>query len=194
MTIFPRTPFAQLVASIVGCPAAYVTWVGNPEPAYMLPAAPFLWASVRLQTSSRRVVGADDLRTKDNGDGTFSVNTIGRRQIVVGFDCFTWNSNLIDPNADDVLAMLMTRIYSPANLDILNGMALVLESDGPILQLPTTINSRAVSAAHVDLTVALANQDVSSAAYPGGDQYIGEVLSTGDVGTGSPQTLDIIKR
>lgn len=193
MTPFPRPQFLSLVASILGCPPSYVTWKGSPEPAYMKPAAPFAWASLRIGTSSRVTVGADDLRQIDNGDGTFNVNTVGRRQIILSIDCFTWDSTLAHI-ADELLEQLMTQIYRPANLDIVNGMAIVLESNGPIIPLPTTINARYISAAHVDLTVALANQDVSSAAYPGGDQYIGEVRTSGDVGTGTPQTITTINR
>ena len=193
MTPFPRTPFLAVVAGIVGCPLAYVTWKGTPEPAYLKPSASMAWASLRIGASSRRVVGGDDLRQKDNGDGTFSVNTTGRRQIILSIDCFTWDSTLVHI-ADDLLDQLVTQIYRPVNLDTLNGMALVVETDGPIIQLPTTINARYISAAHVDLTVALANQDVTTAAYPGGDQYIGEVRSTGDAGTGTPQTTTSINR
>lgn len=193
MTPFPRTKFLALVASVLGCPPAYVTWKGGPEPAYGKPAAPLAWASLRIGASSRRVVGNDDLRQSDNGDGTFSVNTIGRRQIILSIDCFTWDSTLVHI-ADELLEQLMTQIYRPANLDTLNGMALVLESNGPIIMLPTSINARYISAAHVDLTVALANQDVTTAAYPGGDQYIGEVRTSGDVATGTPQTTTSINR
>lgn len=193
MTPFPRTQFLALAAGIVGCPPAYVTWKGAPEPAYIKPASSFAWASLRIGTSSRRAVGGDDLRTVDNGDGTFTVNTVGRRQIILSIDCFTWDSTLVHI-ADELLEQLMTQIQRPVNLDTLNGMALVLESNGPIVPLPTTINARYISAAHVDLTVALANQDATSAAYPGGDQYVGEVRTSGDAGTGVPQTTTSISR
>lgn len=178
MTPFPRAPFLSLAASIVGCLPSYVTWRGSQEPAYPKPSAPYLWASMRIGASSRAVVGCDDIRASDNGDGTFQVNTVGRRQIILSIDCFTWDSTLTHI-ADEILEQLATHIYLPANLDTLNGMALVAETNGPIVMLPTTINARYVSAAHLDLTVALANQDKTNAAYPGGDQWIQTVQSTG---------------
>ena len=193
MTPFPRAPFLSLVASILSVPPLYVTWKGTPEPSYMKPAAPLLWASLRIGSSSRAQVGADDIRQKDNGDGTFTVTTIGRRQVILGIDCFTWDSMLVHI-ADDLLEQLATQIYLPANLDTINGMALVVESSGPITPIPTTIDGRFVSAAHFDLTVALANQDTSTQAYPGGDQYVGEVRTTGDVGTGATQATTSINR
>jgi hypothetical protein len=197
VTPFPRDAFAALVASIIGCPPAYVTWFGQPEPSYMKPVASLTWASVRLKTNSRTAVGSDDLRVSDDGDGSFTVNMVGRRVINISVDCFVWASaDAFD--ADEFLELLTTRLFRPDSLDKLNGMALVYETCGPILTLPTTINARYITAAHVDLTVALANQDASTETYPGGNQYVGEVQSTGTIknegGVGSPVIVDVAGR
>lgn len=193
MTPFPRVAFKALVASILNCHPTYVTWKGDAEPSYGKPAAPFLWGSCRIGSSSRVMVGADDLRQTDNVDGTYSLNETGRRNIILGFDIFTYDSTAIH-FADDLADLLLTRLWSPINLDLLNGMALVLETCGAILPIPTYVNQRFISAAHVDVTVALANQDAALA--PGGMQTIGEVFGTGTLtkesGSGTTtQVLDV---
>ena len=158
----------------------------------MKPTAPLLWASCRIGSSSRLAVGADDLRQTDNTDGTYSLNETGRRQIIVSFDVFTYDSTAVH-FADDLLDLLLTRLWQPINLDTLNGMALVLETFGAILPLPTFVNQRFISAAHADLTMALANQDTALA--PGGMQTIGEVLGTGTItketGGTDTETIDV---
>ncbi len=180
MTPFPRTAFKALVASILNCPPAYVVWQGDVEPSFGKPAGGLLWASCRIASSSRTTVGCDDLRQTDNGDGTYVLDQVGRRELLLGFQLFLWGP----PGqffADDYMDLLHTRIWQPNNLDTLNGMGLVLVTNGPVLPLPTTINSRYISAAHADLTVALANQDVATV--PGGNQTIHEIIGTGTLTT-----------
>jgi hypothetical protein len=196
MTPFPRTQFLALVASILSVPPLYVTWKGTPEPAYMKPAPAFRWASARIGTSKRTTIGNDDIRLSDDGDGTFTASTVGRRQIILSVDLFTWDSTIED-DAVDLLDFLMSELSNPDNLDTLNAMGLVNENYDSIIPLPTTINSRYVSAAHVDLTVALAFRN--TAKFPGGEQWVGEVQVSGtvtDAGGGAtpPQTNDVIRR
>lgn len=185
MTPFPRAQFLGVVASVLGVPPAYVTWKGTPEPSYMKPATPLLWASLRIGASSRVGVGWDDLRKTDNGDGTFTMQSVGRRKIVLGIECFTWDSTLAH-DAVDLLDLLVTDIYQPDKLDTLNGLGLVIETNETILPLPTYVEARFISAAHVDLTVALAIQ--AGATFPGGNQFIGEVQGSGTV---SPPTTAV---
>jgi hypothetical protein len=147
---------------------------------------------LRVGASSRNAIGWDDLRKTDNNDGTFTVAQVGRRQIVLSIECFSYASADV-VIADDILEQLRSRIQSPDNLATLNGMQLVQETSGPIITLPTSVNGTELSAAHLDMTVALAWQD--SANYPGGNGWIGEVIGTGTVttesgGTTSP-TIDV---
>lgn len=192
MTPFPRAKFKALVAAVTKVQPAYVVWRGEQEPAYLQPSREYLWASIRVGTSSRVGVGTDDLRRTNNPDGSFTTNQTGRRQIILSFECFVWGPGM-DVIADDVLDTLITRIWQPINLATVNAMALVIETCGPILPLPTYVNGRYISAAHVDLTVALANQE--TAYYPGGNGTIGEVIGTGTVTTESggtiTQTIDV---
>lgn len=175
-TPFPRTAFKALLASILNLPVTYVTWAGDKEPAFAPPQAPLLWASLRISPTKRDAVGWDDRRQIDNADGSMTVQQFGRRQITLSLELFTWFSTDIG-TADDILEALFALAWSPDNLATLNGMQLVMENCGPIITLPTTINGRWISAAHMDLTVALAT--VTQVRYPGGNGYINEVTGTG---------------
>ena len=166
------------------------------EPSYLKPTGNFRWASMRVGTSKRTTIGTDNIRYSDDGDGTFTANTDGRRQIILSVDIFTWDSTLVD-DAVDLMDLFLANFTNPDKLDTLNGMSLVHENYGSIIPLPTTINARYISAAHVDLTMALAFQN--SANFPGGNQWVGEVQVNGtvtDVGGGATplQKSDIINR
>lgn len=192
MNPFPRAQFKALVASICNLPPAYVTWQGEADSSPLKPDPAFLWASISMGTAHRNNVAFDELRRTDNADGSFSTLQIGRRQMVMSFRCQTFGSydQII---AEDVLDLLQTRLASPVNLDALNGMALVYEESGRILTLPNYTNSRAISTAHLELTLALAVRDV--AFYPGPNKSIGEVLGTGttatEAGGAVVQTIDV---
>ena len=195
-TAFPRAQFLALCAGIIGIPVAYATWKGTMEPSYLKPTGNFRWASMRVGTSKRTTIGTDNIRYSDDGDGTFTANTDGRRQIILSVDIFTWDSTLVD-DAVDLMDLFLANFTNPDKLDTLNGMSLVHENYGSIIPLPTTINARYISAAHVDLTMALAFQN--SANFPGGNQWVGEVQVNGtvtDVGGGATplQKSDIINR
>lgn len=191
-TPFPRKAFRALMAAILNFPPAYVLWRGDPEPVFGPPSAPFLWGSLRIGSSSRKAVGWDALVQTDTGDGGFTMAQVGRRQIVLSLDLFTWGPTE-ELFADDLLETLSNGAQSPDNLARMNAMGLVFESTGAIVPLPTTVNARYISAAHVDLTVALAiggaDGKASAARYPGGNTYVDEVIGDGVVtvdGTGAP--------
>ncbi len=186
MTKFPRAKFKALLASILNLPPSYVTWEGEKDSSTLKPDAAYLWASLTVGTAHRNNVAFDEQRRTDNADGSFSTLQIGRRQMVMSIRCQTYGS-IDDIIAEDVLDMLQTRLANPANLDALNGMSLVYEESGKILTLPTYTNSRAISTAHLEITLALAVVDAS--AYPGPNKSIGEVLGTGSIGTEAGGTV-----
>ncbi len=188
-TPFPRKAFKELLASILNLHPAYVTWRGDKEPAFMKPDAPFLWASLRIGGSKRAAVGWDDLRQTDDGNGGFSVMQVGRRQITLSLDLFTYFSPDIAV-ADDIMDPLQATAWQPSNLALLNAMSLVMETSSAIFPLPTTIDNRYISAAHMDLVVALANID-AGVTYPGGNGTIEEVTGTGTY-TGDENVTQVI--
>lgn len=181
----PRAALKALFAKVLGLPTAYVVWKGDKEPSPVRPAPQFTWAMLRVGVSSRNAVGWDDLRKADNGGGSLSITQVGRRVLVLSLDLFSYASADV-VLADDLMEILRSRIQSPDNLQALNAMGLVQETSGPITPLPTSVNGSEISAAHLDMTVALAWQD--TATNPGGNSWVSEVLGTGTVTTESGGT------
>lgn len=180
MNPFPRKQFMALLASILNMPTAYVTWQGQKDDSPLFPGKQFLWASMNVGTRARHWVGGDDLRRTDGPGGTITTLQVGRRVMSLSLNLYTYAS-IDDVIADDQLELLRTRLWQPVNLDVVNAMGLVIETAGPVVPLPTFINSRYISAANLDMTAALALTD--QAFYPGPNNSVGEVIGTGTVTT-----------
>lgn len=143
--------------------------------------SPYKHGWMRIGASRRRSVGWDDLRRTPNPDGTFTMQSVGRRQITLGVDFFSLDRGLSGgafvTMADDVLEDVCTKLWHPSVLDTLNGMGLVFEDQADILPLSYIVNDTELDAAHVDLTVALAVVDAASYTFVNG--WVQEVAGTG---------------
>lgn len=163
------------------------------------PLTPWRWGLLRLGTSARAQEQWDDNRRTDNGDGTYGLETVGRRRVTLSVDYFSFDavSSVI---ADDVLEDVRTKIWHGDILDAMNAIATTPIDYGNIIQLPTSINGRDVSAAHIDIDIALAATDanVNERGFTGGrNTFIGEVKGTGTItkegGSGTEtETLDVV--
>lgn len=158
----------------------------------VVPQAPLTWAMLRVGLSSREAVGWDNVRRTDNLDGTFVEATDGRRVLNLGFDLFSYDSESV-VQADDLLEQLVTRLQQSAYGASLNALGCVYETEGAIIPLPTTINGRDISAAHVDIKIALGVLDTTIDR--GNNRWIREVIGTAtvtiDQGVQSP-TYDVL--
>lgn len=151
---------------------------------------PLRWAWLRVKASRRDAVGWDSYATRYNADGSMDVTANGRRRILLSVDCFS-----LDPTAtvmaDDILEDVRTKIWHPEILDALNSIALVAQDVGSIIDLPTQRGGRTISAAHMDLTVALATTDVARyPAYVRG--WIAEVTGTGTIDGTIVRGFDVV--
>lgn len=140
---------------------------------------PFRWAQLRIKASKRDAVGWDDLHQTDNVDGTITMASKGRRVILLSVDCMSFDPTA-EVMADDILEDVRTKIWHPEILDALNGVGLVAQDVGTIVDLPTQRAGRIISAAHLDITLALAVTDL--ARYPAVTRgWVQEVTGSGVV-------------
>jgi hypothetical protein len=182
-TVFPKAQFLAVLAGLLNIPASRCISVGEEEPVMGPPGGGYNWAYAEVEARNRVAVGWDDMRQTDNGDGTFTLLQVGRRVLTIGVKLF---SMLEDMNSS---------IFDDSNRDMLNGMGLALENIGAITPLPVLINSRYLSAAYTDMTIAFAVTRQAQVA--GGNTTIREVIGTGtntaESGTGTVVTgVDVV--
>jgi hypothetical protein len=193
-TVFPRAQFLAVLAGLLNIPASRCISVGEEEPVMGPPGGGYNWAYAEVEARNRVAVGWDDMRQTDNGDGTFTLLQVGRRVLTIGVKIFSFTSpRLID--AHDMLEDMNSSIFDDSNRDMLNGMGLALENIGAITPLPVLINSRYLSAAYTDMTIAFAVTRQAQVA--GGNTTIREVIGTGtntaESGTGTVVTgVDVV--
>lgn len=163
-------------------------------------APPMPWRNglMRLSASSRDAEGWPDNRRTDNGNGTFSVQSVGRRRIMLSVDYFSFDP-VLTIIADDVLEDVRTKILHPDILDALNQIGCAAITEGSIIPLPLAVNGSERSGAHLDFAIALAviDQGVNEVGSVGGvNNWIGEVKGTGTItavdGSTSTETIDVV--
>lgn len=161
------------------------------------PPSPFRWGLMRIAASSREGEGWDDNRRTDNGDGTFSMKTVGGRRITLSCDYFSFDPSL-EVMADDVLEEVRTRLWDGDILNAFNTVGCTPVTYGNVVPLPLGVNGTERSGAHLDIVIRMAvwNTLVNERGSKGGvNDYINEVKGTGTItevdGTETTETIDV---
>lgn len=152
------------------------------------PASPFRWGLLRMKAMNRAAQGWDDLRRTDNGDGTYSQQTVGRRVITIAMDYFSYES-ADSIMSDDVLENVRTTLWDPYFLNAFNLVGMAVQDIGNITPLPQSYNGREISAAHLEITMALATTATARDVFT--SEWIKEVAGAGTLTKEDGTTLNV---